>query len=354
MSALLIGVLLITANALFVAAEFASIAARQTSLEARMAAGSRMAGVALAATRNIQLQLAGAQLGITMASLGLGSVLETYLDEHLGRLLDRLSFMPEGLAHPAAFLVSLLAVVLVHTVLGEMVPKNLAIAAPEATLMALALPYRAYLWLFRPVIGLLNAAANVGTRLLGVSPSRALERPSSPAAIAAIVEASHEDGLIEEFAHGLLASVLDLSNRTAAQVMTPWAEVAKVRRQDTVADLEAITVTTGHSRLPLTLPGRASVRWFVHTKDLLAIDVSERHLPVPERFWRRLLLAAPEANLETLLREMRRSRTHLVLVLDQSTDTSGGLSGGPPLGVVSLEDVLEELVGEIRDESDNA
>ncbi|MEZ5233924.1 MAG: CNNM domain-containing protein [Acidimicrobiales bacterium] len=351
MIAIVVGVVLLAANALFVAAEFASIAARQSSLEARAAAGSRLASVALDATRNIQLQLAGAQLGITMASLGLGSVLEPFVDEQLRRLAAAVPVVPEGVAHPVAFIVSLLVVVVLHTTLGETVPKNLAITAPEATLMGLALPYRAYLWLFRPAIWVLNVAGNLGTRLVGVTPSRALEQPSSPAAIAAMVEASHEEGLIEEFAHGLLAAALDLAGKPAVSIMTPWSEVVSVGLGASVADVEAVAAATGHSRLPLAPEGRDAVRWFVHTKDLLAVPLAERSLPVPPRFWRKLLLCRPEDSLELLLRDMRRGRTHLALLVAGGAD---GGADGAPLGVVSLEDILEELVGDIRDERDLA
>jgi CBS domain containing-hemolysin-like protein len=346
--ALLAGLLLLLANAVFVAAEFACIAARQSRLEARIAAGSRTAVPALHATRHIQLQLAGAQLGITMASLGLGSVLEPYLDEQFGHALAWLPGIPEGLVHPSAFVVSLLLVVLLHIVVGEMLPKNLAITAPESTLMALVLPYRAYLWVFRPAVWALNVAANAGTRLLGVTPSTELEQPSSPAAIAAMVQASRQEGLIEEFAHGLLAGVLDLSNRSAGEIMTPWVEVTTVGSHDSVAAVEAVTAATGHSRLPVRPSPGGSTAWFVHAKDLLAVPLGERDQPVPERLWRRLLVARPQTTVEELLRDMRRGRTHLALIADgtPAPDTSA------PLGVVSLEDVLEELVGDIRDESD--
>ncbi|MCC6435344.1 MAG: HlyC/CorC family transporter [Acidimicrobiales bacterium] len=349
MIAILIGVVLLVANALFVAAEFASITARQTSLEAKAAAGSRAASVALESTRNLQLQLAGAQLGITMASLGLGSVLEPFVDEQLRNLAAAVPAIPEGVAHPMAFVVSLLVVVVLHTMLGETVPKNLAIAAPEATLMALAVPYRGYLWLFRPAIAVLNTAGNLGTRLVGVTPSRGLERASSPAAIAAMVEASHEEGLIEEFAHGLLAGALELANKPVSAIVTPWADVVAVQLHDSVADVEAVTVATGHSRLPLVPQGRDTVRWFLHTKDLLAVPLEERHLPVPPTYWRKLLLCRPDESIAALLRDMRRGRVHLALIVE----AGGPAVGGPtPLGVVSLEDILEELVGDIRDESD--
>lgn len=347
MTALLVGVVLLAANAVFVAAEFASIAARQTSLEARHAAGSRLAGLALDSTRRIQLQLAGAQLGITMASLGLGSVLEPFVDEQLGRAFERLPLLPEGAAHPAAFVLSLFGVVLLHTVLGEMVPKNLAISMPEKTLIALSLPYRAYLWVFRPAIWVLNAAANAGTRLLGVTPASELERPSSPAAIAAIVEASHEEGLIEPFARGLLAGVLELANRHVRDIMTPWADVEKANRDDSAAILEAITAATGHSRVPIVAGRGGPVRSFVHTKDLLGLDAEARQRPVPDRLLRPLLVVAPGDDLAKVLRQMRHGRNHLALVVDHTEETVRR-----PLGVVSLEDVLEEVVGEIRDESD--
>jgi CBS domain containing-hemolysin-like protein len=339
---LLLGVVLLAANGFFVAAEFATIAARQTKLEMMAEAGSRRAAVALGATRHIQLQLAGAQLGITMASLGLGSVFEPFVDRHLHRATGAIPGIPEGVATPIAFALSLLFVVFLHMVFGELVPKNLAISAPEATLLGVAVPYRAFLAAFRPVLLVLSAIAGAGVRLFGVQPRTEVPRAHSPSDIAAMVDASKEEGLIEEFAHGLLAGVLDLRDRTAADVMVPWDAVVLVPAGATVAEVERLAAQVGHSRLPVASASGPPTR-FVHIKDLLQVPLARREQPVPVNLVRSVLRCRPGDPLDGLLRSMRRSRVHVAIVVSGT---------GVPVGLVTLEDVLEELVGEIRDESD--
>jgi CBS domain containing-hemolysin-like protein len=338
---LVLGAVLLALNGFFVAAEFATIAARRTKLETLAERGGRRARVALDATRQIQLQLAGAQLGITMASLGLGSVFEPFVDTHLERMAEAVPGVPSDIAAPVAFALSLLLVVFLHMVFGELVPKNLAISNPEATLLRVAVPYRAYLAVFRPALVVLTAIAGAGARLLGVQPRSELDRAHSPSDIAAMVDASKAEGLIEEFAHGLLAGVLDLRDRTAAEVMVPWERVVLVSPTATVAEIERLAASVGHSRLPVA-PTNGSPSRFVHVKDLLLVPIEQRDAKLPTARLRSLLRCHPGARLDDLLRSMRRSRVHVAVVVD----------GGRPVGLLTLEDVLEELVGEIRDESD--
>jgi CBS domain containing-hemolysin-like protein len=339
---LLLGVVLLAANGFFVAAEFATIAARQTKLETMAEAGSRRAAVALGATKQIQLQLAGAQLGITMASLGLGSVFEPFVDRHLHRAAGAVPGVPEGVATPIAFALSLLFVVFLHMVFGELVPKNLAISAPESTLLGVAVPYRAFLAAFRPVLVVLSAIAGAGVRLFGVQPRTEVPRAHSPSDIAAMVDASKAEGLIEPFAHGLLAGVLDLRDRTAADVMVPWDDVVVVPAAATVAEVERLAGKVGHSRLPVASVSGPPTR-FVHIKDLLQVAPTRRDRPLPATLFRSVLRCRPGDPLDGLLRSMRRSRVHLAVIVSGT---------GVPVGLVTLEDVLEELVGELRDESD--
>lgn len=340
---LLVGVLLVLANGFFVATEFATIAARSSKVETLAEDGNRRAVLALQAARQLSLQLAGAQLGVTMASLGLGFVAEPAVDRYLSDVIGWAP-LPEGVTRALALVLSLLVVVFVHTVLGETVPKNLAISAPERTLLSLVVPYRLYITAFKPLILALNWVAARVTRLLGIEPRDVLERVRSAEEIAAMLDASHEEGLIEEFQHELLTGALDFVELDVTSVMVPWLQVVTVSQDDTVVAVEEVVVRTGHTRLPVRGRGLGThIVGFIHAKDLLAVPPEGRNRPLPPARIRQLINVSPDTTLQQLLARMRQLRIHLALV--RAPD-------GSPMGLVTLEDLLEELVGEIRDESD--
>lgn len=331
--------LLLLANAFFVWAEFAFAAAPRTRLESLAEAGSRPARLALAAAGNLDTVLAGAQLGITMASLGLGFVAEP----SIGRLLERpLELLPEGLRHPTEVTLALGLAVVAHMVIGEMVPKNLAIAEPERSALWLAGPYRVYDLAFRPLIRSLNAVANRVVRLLGVEPPS--ERPGHSAEeIGAMLELSGAAGVIDPFEYRLLSRALGLGKLEARAAMIPRPDVVAVSEGATVVEAEELVLRTGHSRLPVFRGDLDEVVGFVHAKDLLRVSEEERGRRLPGALLRPLVVVPESRSLLDVLADMRRHRTHLAAVVDEH----GGVAG-----IVTLEDVLEELVGEIRDEYD--
>ena len=341
-AALAIAVALLLANAFFVAAEFALIASRKTQVEHLAAEGNAQARVALGLMRQLSLQLAGAQLGITMASLGLGFVAEPAVAGLLESWLDPLG-LPDGLLHSVSFVIALTIVVFLHMVIGEMVPKNVAIAAPERSLLWLALPVRFYVTLFGPVIRLLNAVANAVLRLVRVEPRDDLAVTHTSDELASMLAASREEGLLEEFEHGLLRGALGFGERQVATIMVPRDRVRAIPRTATVADAEAVVVSTGHSRLVVHGRDIDDVLGFIHAKDLLRLPPTARAHPLPAGRVRRMLVLGQERRLEEVLLAMRRARVHMALVQDDQGRTAG---------VVTLEDLLEELVGEIRDEHD--
>ncbi|CAN5698470.1 hemolysin family protein [soil metagenome] len=340
---LLVAVALLVANAFFVAAEFALITARRTKIEPLADAGNRRARVAMRQVKELSLQLAGAQLGITMASLGLGFVAEPAVADVLERAVETFVTLPTGLLHTLSFVVALSIVVFLHMVLGEMVPKNIAIAGPERTLLWLAVPNQAYMTVFRPVIRALNAIANGGVRLLRVEPRDELATVHTAQELSAMVAMARHEGLIEEFEHKLLTGALDFGDRDVASVMIPRDEVVAVRRTCTVAEAERVVVQRGHSRLPVLGEGLDDVRGFLHAKDLLSLPPEAQDRPIPVDRLRPMLIVSQQRSLEELLLTMQRAHLHFALVTDGQGHTTG---------IVTLEDILEELVGEIRDESD--
>lgn len=342
--ALLIAVLLLLANAFFVAVEFALVASRRTKLESMADEGHAGARRALASITDLSSQLAGAQLGITIASLLLGFVAEPTIAHGLETLLEDVVDLPESVTTTIGFTVALSIVVFLHMVLGEMVPKNIAIAGPERTLLALDLPNRAYLWLFRPVIVVLNGIANVVVRLLGSEPADEISDEHTSDELAEIITASRNEGLIHDVQDQLLRGALSISESSIRKLMVPRDQVRFVERTATAADAEAAVVRTGHSRLLVVgTGGLDDVLGFVHAKDLLTVPEPLRELPLPLGKIRRIPLVRSDAVVDDALVALQQARVHLAVVTDPD---------GRTVGLVSLEDMLEELVGDIVDESD--
>lgn len=338
-----LALVLLVANGFFVAVEFALIASRRTRLEALATDGSARARMALGAMRHLNLQLAGAQLGITMASLLLGYVAEPAVAGLIEGATERLVDIPEGLLHTIGFVVALTIVAFLHMVIGEMVPKNIAIAAPERTLMSLALLNRAYVTLFGPLLRVLNGLANAGVRLLGVEPQDELATAASAEELAVMLGASRDQGLIEEMAHQLLTGALDLGDRRITTVLVPKGEVVWLPRSATPAEAEALVVSSGHTRLLVAGRGVDDVLGFVHAKDLLTISEAARDRPLPLGRVRLMLVMGDDTSLDDALLAMQQARIHVAVVTDRA---------GHTLGIATLEDVIEALVGDIRDESD--
>ncbi len=340
---LVVTVLLLLLNGFFVGAEFGLVTARRSRIEALAESGNARARMALRSVRELSLMLAGAQLGITMTSLGLGAVAEPAV----ARLLEGplRSVLPENAIHSVALVIALTIVVFFHMVIGEMAPKNIAIAEPEKTALWVAVPFRIFVNLLRPFIALLNLLANGGIRLFRVEPTDELRSAHSVAEIGMIVHEAAESGVLGRFEQQLLTGAAEFGQRDAASVMVPRTEMVAVPRDASVGEIEGVVMESGLSRLPVHGKDMDEIVGFFHAKDLLKIEPSERDRPLPSRLIRQMLAVPESLTLHRLLYEMRRQRQHFALVVDEHGGTAG---------VVTLEDVLEELVGDIRDEYDEA
>lgn len=340
--ALLTAVALLVANGFFVAVEFALVASRRSKLEAMADEGSAAAKRALVAVQDLSRQLAGAQLGITISSLLLGLIAEPAIAHLIEGALDDVIDVPESVLHAIGFTVGLSLVVFLHMVLGEMVPKNIAIALPETTFMVLERINRAYLFVFGPIISLLNALANGVIRLLGVEPADEVSSTHTADELADMVAASREEGLIADVEDRLLRGALSIGEAPVTSVMVPRGQIGYVRRTSTASEAEAAVVSTGHSRLLVVGETVDDVHGFIHAKDLLTIPGALRDRPLPVGRIRTIPIVTPETIVDDVLYALQTAHVHLALV---SRD-------GYTEGLVSLEDVLEELVGDIVDESD--
>lgn len=336
---------LLAANGFFVGAEFALIAARRTKIEHLAGTGDRRAKTALKAIRELSLMLAGAQLGITMASLGLGAVAEPAIADVIEGVLEGVASIPATLLHTISFVIALTIVVFFHMVIGEMAPKNIAISRPEQSALVMAGPLRFFVIVLGPFLRLLNAFANGCLRLMKVEPKDELLSVHSAQEIGVMVAESAKTGLLRDVDHRLLSGAVEFSDRDAGSVMVPRTDITAIPLDSSPADIEQTVLDSGHTRLPVYSEDLDHILGFIHSKDILSVSDEARAKRIPRRIIRPLLVVPESRRLHPLLLDMRRERKHFALVIDEHGGTAG---------VVSLEDLLEELVGDILDEYDEA
>ncbi|MEQ6899815.1 hemolysin family protein [Nocardioides sp. YIM 152588] len=335
-----LAVVLLAANAFFVGAEFALISARRSQIEPMALEGSRIARTTLRAMENVSEMMAGAQLGITICSLGLGAVAEPALAHLLEPAVEALG-LPHGAVHPIAFVVALAVVVFLHVVLGEMVPKNIALAGPDRSALVLGPPLLGLVTVLRPVIVAINAMANGILRLLRIEPKDEVTSTYTREEVAALVEESRGEGLLADDEYDRLAGALGFTEKTVESVLMAPADLATVRRGSTGADVEALCAATGFSRFPVVDgDGDPELIGYLHIKDVLEPDEVRRQRPVADRWIRPFATVTQGSQLHEVLEVLQRRGAHMARVVE----TSGAL-----VGVAALEDVIEELVGEIRD-----
>ena len=335
MTELLIAVLLVLGNAFFVGGEFSLIASRRTVVEP-LAARSRRARIALRAMNDIPLMIAGAQLGITVCSLGLGAIAEPALAHLLEAPFEALG-LPSSVRHAAAFTLALGVVVYVHTVVGEMVPKNLTLAGPEGAVLWLGPPMLAFCVATRPILVALKWMSTRILRVWRIEATDAVKTVFTAEELANLVTQARSEGLLDPEEHARIEGALALRTRTAGDAMRPWGDVRTVPAEVSPAELEVLAASTGRSRFPVVDRGTRRVIGFVHVKDTLALGaqgLAARVEPIPGTLVRPLGVVRPDHTLGDLLIRMRRERRHIVLVSD----------GGTPLGLLTLHDVLGVLV----------
>jgi CBS domain containing-hemolysin-like protein len=336
--ALLVTLLLLLGNGFFVGAEFSIITSRRDRLEGLADAGNRRARIVMEAGRQLPLLIAGAQLGITVCSLGLGALAEPVVAGLLERPFHALG-IPAALLHGVAFALALAIVVALHTVLGEMVPKNLAIAGPERVAMLLVPVHYAYCRLVRPVLRLFTAVAQGVLRLMKVEPKDELESAYTSDELATLIAESQREGLLEPAEHRRLAKTLSSTGRTVADVLVPIDAVKTVPGRPTVGDVEAAVTDTGFSRYPLRMAdGR--LNGYLHVKDVLDLAGADASTPVPLTRVRGLPELPADSRLDEALTALRRAQSHMGKAIGPDREV---------VGVVALEDLVEEYVGTVRD-----
>ncbi|WP_175409475.1 hemolysin family protein [Streptomyces sp. TRM64462] len=335
---LLFALLLVLANGFFVGAEFALVSVRRSQIE-QLGPRSKRARRVLYGLENLPQMMAAAQFGITVCSLTLGAVAEPTVARLLEPLFHAIR-VPEGLIHPLGYVIALAAVVFLHLVVGEMVPKNLAMAAPEKTALWLSPALVGFARLCRPVTRALGACAHAVLKTFGVEPKDEVEAVFTSEQLNRLVEDAGQAGLLAPAEQERLEDALELGTRPVRDVMIPRTALVTVPPSVTPAQIEALTVRTGYSRFPVRAEGGGAFLGFLHVKDVLDLEDPDR--AVPPHIWRPMATLRAELPLDDALTALRRAATHLAQVADAS---------GRVLGLVALEDMLEMLVGEVRDPS---
>ena len=336
-------VVLVLANAFFVAAEFALVGARRTRLDEMAAAGNAKARLARRAVQSLGRYISATQLGITLTSLGLGWIGEPAL---AGLIREGFSWLPSPFAaiatHGVASAIAFIIISILHIILGELVPKAVALVYPETVSTWLTPPLMGFAWIMSGPIALLYGTANALLRLLGIKPPGESERLHSPEELRLLVEQSQEGGsLLQEDAR-LLEGVFEFSEKTAQEVMTPRTQMAALEADLTVEEAADQVAIHGRSRYPAYTESLDDIIGVVHAKDILAA-LRSRPGQTIRVIMRPPLFVPGTREVEDVLADMKRLKTHLAIVLDEYGGTAG---------LVTMEDLLEEIVGPIYDEHD--
>lgn len=358
-------VVLLALSAFFVAAEFALISARRTVVEPRAVTSAR-ARTTLRAMEDVSVMMACAQLGITVCGVLLGAIGEPAVAVLLQPLFRGVG-LGESALHPVALVVALLLVVSAHVALGEMVPKNVALAGPENTAILLAPPLRALAMFLGPIVRGLNHMSNTVVRLLGREPKQEVTSAFTRDEVAGLVTESTSEGLLGQQEHTLITSALDFDTATVDRVLLADADVVSLPEGATAAEVEQACARTGFSRFPVRDPIGKFIG-YLHIRDVIGIRPEHRNEPIPAERIRPLPVVPAGSELRVALDRMRRRGVHLAQVAapelpPDATDDSVGPAGqlialvmaqAEPLpqtrlGLVTLEDVIAELIGEIRD-----
>ncbi|MFF7036040.1 MULTISPECIES: hemolysin family protein [Streptomyces] len=338
---LLLALALTLACAVFVAAEFSLTTIERSELERAAQAGERGAESALKAAKRLTFQLSGAQLGITVTSLVIGMLAEPSLAVLLRGPLEGIG-LPSGAVSTVATLLGVAASTVVLMVIGELVPKNWAISSPLTVAKVVSTPQRAFTAAFAPLIRHLNNTANRAVRRLGLEPAEELASARTPDELIALAQHSAREGAIEQDSAELFVRTLHLAELSAENVMTPRVDVRALEAHATAADAANLTLATGLSRFPVYRDSLDEVIGTVHIRDVLALDETERSRTPVTALATEPLLVPDSLPVDRLLAQLRKHRTMAVVI-----DEYGGTAG-----VATVEDIVEEVVGEVRDEHD--
>jgi CBS domain containing-hemolysin-like protein len=330
-------VVLLAVNAFFVGAEFAVVSARRSQIEPRAEAGSWAAKVALQAMEKASLMLATSQLGITVCSLMILGVSEPAI-HHLLEMALYGTGLPEEVISVTSLVIAILIVTVLHVVIGEMVPKNIAFSVPDRAVLILAPALMGVAWVFKPVIVTLNAVSNGLVRLAGIEPKDEAQSVFTLDEMATIVQQSQKEGKLEDSA-GAVSATIEFTTKKVNDITVPLTEIVALPEGASASDIEREVAQRGFSRY-IILDAAGEPSGYVHLKDVLGRDDDEVDEAIPAKRVRQLVSLYRGLDLEDALATLRRTGSHIARVFDRN---------GSTVGLLFLEDIIEELIGEVQD-----
>jgi CBS domain containing-hemolysin-like protein len=340
---ILLTLFLVLLNGFFVAAEFAIVKVRSSRIELLANSGSKPALMAKHIIHKLDAYLSATQLGITLASLGLGWIGESVVARMIINLFHALNLtINEALAHSIALPIAFAIITVLHIVFGELAPKSIAIQRSESTTLAIAYPLNVFYYLFRPIIWLLNGFANFVLKLFGITPVSEQE-VHSPEELRYLVEQGSESGNMQKINYEIISNAFDFSERTARQVMVPRTQIVALNIDQAEGNVLEKVIDEGFSRVPVYRNTIDNIIGVIYIKDLL-IALRKKE-PVEVKSLLRQAHYIPESKkISDILAEFQKKHFHMAVVVNEYGGTEG---------IITLEDIVEELVGEIQDEYDN-
>lgn len=343
---LLLTVFLVLLNGFFVAAEFAIVKVRASQIEVRTDLNQGLATTAKKIVSNLDSYLAATQLGITLASLGLGWVGESALTPVIIKTFDLFNLSsPEwvAIAHKISFPIAFVIITMLHIIFGELAPKSIAIQYPSKTTFAIAWPLRVFYFVFSPVIWLMNGIANLILRMLGIKPLHGSDIHTEEE-LKMIISESQEGGAIEETERALIQNVFDFDDRRVINIQTLRKNVSAISSTATIEEALKHSITEGYSRYPVFEDSLDNIKGILYTKDLFKQMINQPEAVTIDGILREAEFVYESAKIKNVLKNFQRKRLQMAVVTNEV---------GEVTGIVTMEDILEELVGEIQDEYDN-
>ncbi|RQO67680.1 HlyC/CorC family transporter [Pedobacter sp. KBW06] len=332
---------LVALNGFFVAAEFAIVKVRASQIEIKAKSGSRVANIAKYITQHLDGYLAATQLGITLASLGLGWVGESVMHSLIHDFLVRFNFS-EVYITSISTAIAFLLITVMHIVFGELAPKSVAIQRPVATTLFIAVPLQAFYLIFRPFIWVLNGFANVILKLFGISNVGGHESVHSTEELHYLLDQGKESGALDTNEHELIKNVFDFNERVVKNIMVPRTKISGIELSAAPADVISKIIGEGYSRLPVYDEIIDKIIGIIHAKDILPLLADKKDWALKDII-RKPYFVPETKKINDLLSELQQKRIQIAIVIDEFGGTAG---------MVTLEDIVEEIVGEIQDEYD--
>jgi len=335
-------ILLILANAFFVAAEFAIVKVRSTQIQALAEKNNRRAKLALNVVSHVDEYLSATQLGITMTSLGLGWIGEPVTAKILEPVFSALSITNPNTIHAISLTVGFIIITALHIVIGEQAPKMIAIKFAKRTVLFVSIPLNIFYNILRPAIWLLNNSSNLLLRTLGIQPVAEMERFHSEEELRLLISEGRKSGAIDQTEHQLIEKIFEFNDKQVKEIMVPRNHMIAININETRDKIFQIVIEEGFSRLPVYKDTIDNIIGIIYTKDLISA-AEHRELITLQDIIRPAYFAASTKQIGNLLKELQKNKVHMAIVVDEY----GGVEG-----LITIEDIIEEIVGEIQDEYD--